>query len=94
MDGTPASSASNKEAWRLVSQASGIRSRYFQRLLSRFENPTAILSVSRQELAEIGIHQPAINALLAQEQKVIQPSLTWLKHPKHQLITLTDKDYP
>lgn len=94
MDGTPASSASDKEAWLLVSQASGIGSRYFQRLLNRFENPIAILSASRKELAETGIPQPAINALLAQDQEAIQPALAWLEHPKHQLITLTDKDYP
>lgn len=95
MEGTPeASSDDNTEAWLLVSLASGIGSRYFQRLLSHFGEPQAILNANRKELTELGIPQAAIDALLAQERSNIEPSLTWLSQPSHQLLTLKDEAYP
>jgi DNA processing protein len=94
MDSTPRISPSDTEAWLLVGLASGIGSRYFQRLLNLFGEPQSILSATRNELTELGIPNPAIDALLAQEHSRIEPSLAWLSDSNHQLLTLNDKDYP
>jgi DNA processing protein len=94
MDSTPRITPSDTEAWLLVGLASGIGSRYFQRLLNHFGEPQSILGASRKELTELGIPNPAIDALLAQERSRIEPSLAWLSESNHQLLTLNDKDYP
>jgi DNA processing protein len=94
MDSTPGISSSDSEAWLLVGLASGIGGRYFQRLLNHFGDPQSVLAASRNELAEVGIPNPAIDSLLAQERSSIEPSLTWLSESNHQLLTLNDMDYP
>jgi DNA processing protein len=95
MDSTPGTSSSDTEAWLLVGLASGVGSRYFQRLLNHFDRPQSILAASRKELAELGIPKPAVDALLAQERRSIEPSLAWLSDDSnHQLLTLNDRDYP
>ncbi|MCU7917629.1 MAG: DNA-processing protein DprA [Candidatus Thiodiazotropha sp. (ex Epidulcina cf. delphinae)] len=94
MDGASPLHASDAEAWLLVSQASGIGNRYFQRLLAHFGTPQAILRASQGELQELGIPQPAIDNLLAQNLREIQPSLAWLAQPGHRLLTLAEADYP
>jgi DNA processing protein len=94
MDSTPGTSPSDTEAWLLVGLASGIGSRYFQRLLNHYGEPRAILGAKRRELNELGIPQAAIDALLAQSRSTIEPSLEWLSQPGHQLITLNDEAYP
>ncbi|MES9824158.1 MAG: DNA-processing protein DprA [Candidatus Thiodiazotropha endolucinida] len=94
MDGTTGTSPQDPEAWLLVGLTSGIGSRYFQRLLDHFGEPQSILGASRIELAELGIPNPAIDALLAQDRSRIKASLEWLTEPNHQLLTLNDKDYP
>ncbi|MEW8069247.1 MAG: DNA-processing protein DprA [Candidatus Thiodiazotropha sp.] len=94
MDSTPGTSPSDTEAWLLVGLASGIGSRYFQRLLNHFGEPRSILGATRQELAELGIPNPAIDSLLAQNRNRIRASLEWLTDSNHQLLTFNDKDYP
>ncbi|MEW8235350.1 MAG: DNA-processing protein DprA [Candidatus Thiodiazotropha endolucinida] len=94
MDVTTGNSPQDPEAWLLVGLASGIGSRYFQRLLNHFVEPQSILNATRTELAELGIPNPVIDALLAQDRSRIKASLEWLAEPNHQLLTLNDKDYP
>ncbi|MCU7915012.1 MAG: DNA-processing protein DprA [Candidatus Thiodiazotropha sp. (ex Gloverina cf. vestifex)] len=82
------------EAWLLVSQTSGIGSRYFQRLIDHFGRPEKILQASRTELSDLGIPQRAISQLQRRQPSDIEPTLTWLREPGHQLITQADDDYP
>ncbi|PVV13316.1 MAG: DNA protecting protein DprA [gamma proteobacterium symbiont of Ctena orbiculata] len=91
ISGTP---PSDTEAWLLVGLASGIGSRYFQRLLDHYGDPQAILGASRRELAELGISHAAIDNLLRQDRSRIESSLAWLAQPNHQLLTLGDEAYP
>ncbi|MEW8584445.1 MAG: DNA-processing protein DprA, partial [Candidatus Thiodiazotropha sp.] len=91
ISGTP---PSDTEAWLLVGLASGIGSRYFQRLLDHYGDPQAILGASRRELAELGIPHAAIDNLLRQDRSRIESSLAWLAQPNHQLLTLGDEAYP
>jgi DNA processing protein len=82
------------EAWLLVSQAPGIGSRYFQRLLEHFGSPDRVLQASRDTLIELGIPALAVDKLKRRRSSDIEPSLTWLQQPGHQLITLDDDNYP
>ncbi|MCU7905573.1 MAG: DNA-processing protein DprA [Candidatus Thiodiazotropha sp. (ex Epidulcina cf. delphinae)] len=94
MDGASPSHSPDTEAWLLVSQASGIGNRYFQRLLARYGGPLEILRASPNELRELGIPQPAIDSLSAQDLSAIRPSLAWLAQPGHRLLTLAEEEYP
>lgn len=88
------SSTQNLEAWLRVSQASGIGSRTFQKLLSRFGSPEAVLGAPASELKAAGLTQKIIEALARTDAEAIQPSLDWLDHPDHHLLTLDSPDYP
>jgi DNA processing protein len=94
MESTPRTSSTDTEAWLLVGLASGIGNRYFQRLLNRFGDPHAILNASHSELKALGIPNPAIASLLAQDHTRVAPSLDWLSDSNHQLLTLNDENYP
>jgi DNA processing protein len=93
MDEPPPSNV-DLEAWLLVSQAAGIGSRFFQRLLAHFGSPEAVLLANRGELADLGIPQRAIDQLKQRDRRDIEPSLKWLQQTGHRLLTLTDADYP
>jgi DNA processing protein len=82
------------EAWLLVSQAPGIGSRSFQRLLSRFKRPEDILNASPPELQAAGVGPDGIDFLQRAERHSIQPSLAWLDHSGRHLLTLHDPTYP
>ena len=82
------------EAWLLVSQAPGIGSRYFQRLLARFGSPEAVLRASRSALIELGIPAAAVDGLKRRTRSDIEPTLAWLRQPGHRLLTLDDDNYP
>ncbi|MGD8587471.1 MAG: DNA-processing protein DprA [Chromatiales bacterium] len=82
------------EAWLLVSQAPGIGSRTFQRLLSRFDRPENILDAPPQQLQAAGLRQDGIDFLQRADRQSIQPSLAWLEQPDHYLVTLQDPVYP
>jgi len=84
----------DREAWLLVSQAAGIGSRYFRRLLEQFGSPDRILEASRGELAELGIPRDAAENLKRQDIDAIGPSLQWLRQPNHRLVTFADGAYP
>jgi DNA processing protein len=94
MDDSPLIPTEELEAWLLVSQAPGIGSRYFSRLLAQFQTPGAILAANREQLETQGIPQAAINSLLAPDRGRIQASLRWLEQPDHHIQTLTDPNYP
>ena len=94
MDEHRPQSSDNLESWLLVSQCSGIGSRYFQRLMEHFGDPEKILSASQASLVELGIPQNTVRNLKNRTSAEIQPTLNWLTTPEHQLITLTDSRYP
>jgi DNA processing protein len=83
-----------REAWLLLSQASGIGSRYFQRLLSHFGAALPALQAPADQLCAVGIPQPAIASIKAMRRQTIAPTLEWLAQPGHHLITLADDGYP
>lgn len=85
---------SEREAWLLLSQAPGIGSRYFQRLLNHFDRAENALQAPRDQLCDLGIPQRAIEQLKQMRPEAIEPTLDWLRHPGHQMITLADADYP
>jgi len=82
------------EAWLLVSQAPGIGSRTFQRLLSHFEHPQNILEASRQQLQAAAVPPAGIEFLRSPDRQSIQGSLDWLNQPQRNLLTLHDPAYP
>jgi DNA processing protein len=81
-------------AWLQLSQAPGIGSRYFRRLLDRFGLAGRALEASRNQLKTLGIPKPAIEALKQLQEDAVAPTLDWLAKPGHQLLTLSDSDYP
>lgn len=87
-------SPNDPEAWLLVSQAPGVGSRTFQKLLSRFGTPEAILSTQSADLKSAGLAQAAIEFISKRDKTQIQPSLDWLNQSDHHLLTLTDPAYP
>lgn len=94
MDDQPTIPQSNPEAWLLVSQAPGIGSRTFLKLLSHFKTPEAVLAASISQLKAAGISQPGIDFISRRDHKLIQPSLDWLRQPDRHLLTLADPLYP
>ncbi len=94
MDEHSPQSPDNLESWLLVSQCSGIGSRYFQRLMDHFGEPGKILSATERSLLELGIPQNTVRNLKSRSTADIQETLTWLTRPEHQLITLSDPRYP
>ena len=94
MDDQPANHPSNPESWLLVSQAPGIGSRTFLKLLSHFHSPEGILSASRAELKAAGAAQQSIDFLKQGDQESIQPAMAWLNQTDHHLLTLADPLYP
>ncbi|MDJ0805719.1 MAG: DNA-processing protein DprA [Gammaproteobacteria bacterium] len=84
----------NPEAWLLVSQARGIGSRTFLKLLTHFGDPETILSASTTQLEATGLTRGSIEALRQADPKTIQPSLEWLNQAEHDLLTLNHPCYP
>ncbi len=85
---------SEREAWLLLSQAPGIGSRYFLRLLDHFNRAEDALQAPRNRLSDLGIPKRAIEQLKQMQPEAIAPTLDWLRHPDHQMVTLADTDYP
>ena len=85
---------SEQEAWLLISQVPGIGSRYFQRLLEQFGTAQAVLSASEEALAQLGIPHKTISGLKQTGRESIAPTREWLTKPGHQILTLSDPDYP
>jgi DNA processing protein len=83
-----------REAWLLLSQAPGIGSRYFQRLLERFGSAETALRASQHDLAQLGLPQKTISALKTIGRPEIAATLEWLADPAHQMLTLADEAYP
>ena len=83
-----------REAWLLLSQASGIGSRYFQRLLEHFGTAETALKASEPNLAQLGLPGKAITALKGMGREQIAGTLEWLSKPAHQMLTLSDEAYP
>lgn len=83
-----------REAWLLLSQASGIGSRYFQRLLERFGSAETALRASESDLAQLGLPRKAITALKNMGREHIADTLEWLSKPAHQILTLGEEAYP
>ncbi len=83
-----------REAWLLLSQAPGIGSRYFQRLLNHFGAASPALQAPGDQLRSLGIPQAAIESLSSMRRETIAPTLEWLAQPGHHLITLADDGYP
>ena len=83
-----------QEAWLLLSQASGIGSRYFQRLLEHFGSADKALGASEAELAQLGLPRKAIAGLKASGRETIAATLAWLSKPDNRILTLSDPDYP
>ncbi len=81
-------------AWLRLSQAPGIGSRYFHRLLERFGLAVKALQASRDQLTTLGIPQRTIEALRQLREDVVAPTLEWLAQPGHRILTLADSDYP
>ncbi|MGD8910288.1 MAG: DNA-processing protein DprA, partial [Chromatiales bacterium] len=81
-------------AWLLLSQAPGIGSRYFQRLLERFGRAADALQAPRNQLQAVGLPHRAIEALKQMREETIAPTLDWLAQPGHLILTLADSDYP
>jgi DNA processing protein len=82
------------EAWLTVSQAPGIGARTFLKLLNECGTPERILASSREQLAQAGAPDGAIKFLRSPDVEKIKPSLDWIKHPDHRLVTLGDPLYP
>lgn len=94
MDEPSPSHIAELEEWLLVSQSTGIGSRYFQQLIGHFGSPGKVLSASRTELADLGLPRAAIDNLKRRKAADIEPTLTWLRQPGHRLLTLDDENYP
>jgi DNA processing protein len=94
MDEMPLTTPENLEAWLQVTHTPGIGSRFFKRLIERFQTIEAILAASPSQLASLSIPQAAIDQLRNPDRQLIESSLAWLNQPGHQALTLNDPCYP
>lgn len=84
------------EAWISLWRVPGIGSKYFQKLLASFDNPTAVFNASAESLKQAGISQNLANTILDnKESNASKPDLEWLDASNnHHIITYHCAEYP
>ena len=82
------------KAWLVVSQAPGIGTIKFHKLLDQIGQPEEILKATTQELHKAGLDEKAIRFIRNPPSDKITPSLSWLEAPSHTIRTLRCQQYP
>ncbi|MEM9304389.1 MAG: DNA-processing protein DprA [Pseudomonadota bacterium] len=80
--------------WLVLLNAPGIGTARANDLLTRFENPTAVLDAPREALRTAGLADASIDALRKPDERAVDAGLAWLEAPDHRLIAREDDDYP
>lgn len=89
--------ASDDEQFLRLSLIPGIGSRSAHKLLTKFEDISAVFDASEASVAGV-LGEAVARKFVAARNKVDQPTvdaaLSWLEHPNHHLITWAHADYP
>lgn len=82
--------------WISLWRVSGIGSKYFQKLLSHFESPSAVFEATAESLKQAGISQNLADAILKSKgNDSAEPDLNWLNSAdNHYIITINCPEYP
>jgi len=82
--------------WISLWRVSGIGSKYFQKLLSHFESPSAIFEATGESLKQAGISQNLADTILKSKgDDSAEPDLNWLNAAdNHYIITIDCPEYP
>ena len=93
---TPASteSADTLSDWLALCQAPGTGTATIHRLLESFSTPANALKASNGQLLQLGLKQPAIDALRKPEEQSIARDLEWAEGADNHIITCHDPAYP
>ncbi len=85
------------EPWISLWRVPGVGSKYFQKLLNQFDNPSIILDSSSRALTQSGISQNLANNIIESKNKpdIAKSDLEWLSSSKaHHIITIECDEYP
>ena len=82
--------------WISLWRVSGIGPKNFQKLLSHFENPSAVFRATAESLKQAGISQNLANAIIdSKSNNSAEPDLNWLNSAdNHYIITISCPEYP
>ena len=80
--------------WLAIHRAPGIGAITFLKLLSLHEQPSRILELKQNQLAECGLKQNSIDAILTPDWAQIEKDCQWLEDNQANVITILDNDYP
>ena len=84
------------ESWISLWRVSGVGAKYFQTLLSHFDDPAAVFNATSSSLKQAGISQNLANTILDnKESDSAKPDLEWLNAANnHYIITINCPEYP
>ena len=84
------------ESWISLWRVSGVGTKYYQTLLSSFNNPAAVFKASALSLKQAGISQNLADTIVdSKDSDSAKPDLEWLNAAdSHHIITLNCPEYP
>ncbi len=84
------------ESWISLWRVSGVGAKYFQTLLSHFDDPAAVFNATSSSLKQAGISQSLADTILDnKESDSAKPDLEWLNVANnHYIITIDCPEYP
>ncbi len=71
----------------------GLGSKSIHQLLQHF-SPEQVFTANHSQLAKLGIKPAVIDALQSPDWPLIEQDLAWLSQTDHDIVTLTEPDYP
>lgn len=82
------------ESWIKLSVVPGLGDQSLRKLLKQFGAPEAILAASESSLGAVVGTKLADRIKSHDSAELVAKTLTWLAHPNHAVVTLSDPSYP
>lgn len=82
------------ESWLTLWRVPGVGIAHFRGLVDRFGSPAAALEAKHSELAQSGLPDAAVEAILDRPPDAAAADLAWLEQPGHHVLAWDDHRYP
>jgi len=80
--------------WLILARVPGLHAGTLHPLLEHSGSIDAVVASDRAALLKTGLREPAIDALLYPDPRLLDLDLRWLDEPGHHLVHLGSEDYP